>query len=81
MSEQPPLKVAVEILQNAQSSWLEILHGMLVPFIALVTIYIAFQQYKLAKHRFRYESYERRLEVYKTLWRFLSEIAREGKTD
>jgi len=81
MNEQPPFRVAVDLLQTAPPSWLEVLSGLLTPLIAVVTVYIAYQQYKLSKVQFRHESYERRLQVYKTVQRFLSEVGREGKTN
>ena len=61
-------------------SFLEIISGLLVPLIACFGAYIAYQQYKINKLRLRSETYERRLTVYKSVQRYLSEVMRDGKT-
>ena len=48
--------------------------------IAILGVYIAYQQYRINKQRLRHETYKRRLAVYKCAQRYLSEIFRDGKT-
>ncbi len=55
--------------------WLQILQGLLTPVIALIAVYIAFQQYRTAKLKLKMEWYERRIAVYKETRRFISLMA------
>ncbi|MDD8017953.1 MAG: hypothetical protein PHP42_06240 [Bacteroidota bacterium] len=50
--------------------------AMLTPVIAIVTVYIAIQQYRLSKFRTRHELFERRSAVYKAVMIFLRETTR-----
>jgi hypothetical protein len=43
---------------------LQILQGLLTPVIAIVALYIAWQQYKVNERKFAFDQYERRLRVY-----------------
>lgn len=57
MNEQPPFHLAVDLLQTAPPSWREVLSGLLTPVIAIFTVYIAYQQHRLTRVKFRHESY------------------------
>lgn len=70
----------INSLPNNEHSWIDILSALLVPAIALLGAYIAYQQYRINKARLRNETYERRLSVYKCVQRYLSEILRDGET-
>ena len=51
---------------------------VIIPLIAGGAItYIAWQQYKTNRQRLRFEQYERRLRIYKTVEEFLSELTKE----
>lgn len=63
------------------TSWVEVLSALLTPAIALIALFIAYQQYRVNQFRLRHELYERRLRVYKAVQSFLSDIVREGGTD
>jgi hypothetical protein len=54
----------------------KILSALLTPVIAVVTTYIAVQQYRLAKFKVRHELFERRLAVYKAVVEYLSYVVR-----
>jgi len=73
-------RIAVESLLPADPTWIDILSALLAPTIALIAVYIAFQQYQINKQRLRHETYERRLRVYKSVQEHLSVILRDGKT-
>ncbi len=75
------IRVIVESMPSSPSSWTDILSGLLTPLIALVAIYIAYQQYRINSLRLRHDVYERRLRVYKAVQAFLSEIMRQGDID
>lgn len=81
MADPQPIRVAVEFAKAQSPDVLQLLSGLLTPLIAIATMYIAYQQYLLAKLKFRHDSYERRLQVYKSVQAFISEIVRKGKTD
>lgn len=80
MSEIVPLHIVVDSL-NSDKSFLDYLSAFLTPVIAVVTTYIAIQQYKLSHRQFRQESYERRFKVYKVVQQFLSDIVSRGGTN
>jgi hypothetical protein len=60
---------------------IDVFSALLTPLIAIVALYIAYQQYKVNKSRLNQERYARRLEVFKAVRSYISSIAREGKTD
>lgn len=80
MSGKEALHIIVDSLPYSAPSWIDGLSALLVPAIAIVGVYIAYQQYRINEQRLRHETYERRLAVYKTVQVFLSEILRDGKT-
>ena len=75
------IRAIVESMPSSSSSWIDVLSGLLTPLIALIAVYIAYQQYRTNSLRLRHEVYERRLRVYKAVQAFLSEIMREGDID
>jgi hypothetical protein len=74
------LYVFVERLPQAETGWVDLLSALLVPAIAVVGLFIAFQQYRINQQRLRHELYERRLLVYRSVQKYLSEVIAEGKT-
>jgi len=74
------IHIIVDSLPSVESNWVTILSALLVPAIAFVGVYIAYQQYQINKSRLRHDTYERRLAIYKCVQRYLSEILREGRT-
>jgi len=59
----------------------EILIAALTPLIAILAVYIAYQQYKVNHHALRNQLYERRYRVFEATMAYLAEIMRHGKTD
>lgn len=57
---------------------LDIFKAMLTPTIALIAVYIAFQQYSLAKQKQDIDIYDRRLRIYNNTIQFLRKIERNG---
>ncbi|SRR6266542_2775022 len=51
---------------------LKISQGLLTPIIGLVATYIAWQQWKTNRNKLNLDRYERRLQVYKEVVRFIS---------
>ena len=80
MDKENIFHIAIDSLPLAEANLIESLSAFLVPIIAIVGIYIAYQQYKINEQRLRHETYERRLSVYKVVQRYLSEILRDGNT-
>jgi hypothetical protein len=61
---------------------IDIFKGLLTPIIALIAIYIAFQQLQTNRHKLKFEIYEKRLHVYKEVTKFLrTMMARPTKDD
>jgi len=80
MSHHNVMHIVVDSLPENSQNWIDLLSALLVPTIAIVGLYIAYQQYQINKQRLRHETYERRLAIYKSVQRYLSEILRDGKT-
>ena len=80
MSKENLIHVIIDAMPTTESSWIDILSALLVPTIAILGVYIAYQQYRVNKQRLRHETYERRLAVYKCVQQYLSEILRDAKT-
>lgn len=80
MSNHHLMHIVIDSLPEKSQSWIDVLSALLVPVIAIVGLYIAYQQYQINKQRLRHETYERRLSVYKTVQIYLSEILSDGKT-
>ncbi|MEK7723885.1 MAG: hypothetical protein AAB336_06020 [Acidobacteriota bacterium] len=57
---------------------IKISQGLLTPVIAIVTCYIAYQQWKTNRDKLNLDRYERRLEVYKEVISFISIGIREA---
>jgi len=60
---------------------LDIATALFTGTIAIFAAIIAYQQYIINRRRFKFETYERKLGVYKVIQKFLVDILREGKTD
>jgi hypothetical protein len=56
----------------------EISSAALTPLIAVLTAYIAWQQYQVSHSMLKKDLYERRLGVYKVSMSYLADIMREG---
>lgn len=53
---------------------LALLSSLLVPLIAIITVYIAYQQHKTNKNRLKFELYNKRYEVYVCVKTFISHV-------
>lgn len=56
-----------------------LLSSLLVPLIAIITVYIAYQQHKTNKNRLRFELYDKRFEIYVHVKSFISEIIQDDQ--
>lgn len=56
-----------------------IIQGCLVPLIAGITVYIAWQQAKTSRAQYRLNLYEKRYALYEATRRLLGEIAKNGR--
>ncbi len=61
--------------------FIQILSGLLTPLVAVIAVYIAWQQYRIQHYSLRNQLYERRYVVFKAFMSFLSEIIRQRKSD
>jgi hypothetical protein len=75
------LNIAVKSMPESAVSWIDILSALLTPTIALIAIYIAYQQYKVNEQRLRHETYGNRVKIFKAVNRFISEITANGQTN
>ena len=57
---------------------IEVLSGLLTPVIAIIAVYIAYQQWKTNKQRLKAELYDERFKVYETLMDTIGEAIRVG---
>lgn len=75
------LNIAIKSLPESTTSWIDVLSALLTPVIALLAIYIAYQQYKINKQRLRHETYENRVKISKAVNKFISQITANGQTN
>jgi len=59
--------------------WTEYLKALGPTIIAMIVVYIAYQQWRVNQANLREKLFERRFEVFKQTQAFLSEIFREAK--
>jgi hypothetical protein len=57
---------------------IDVLSALLVPLIAIVTTYVAVQQYRLARQRLKHDLYPDRIRVYRTVMEFLAHVAQHA---
>jgi hypothetical protein len=59
------LKIILKLYNNYQLGiQMEIINYLLTTFIALIAVYIAYQQYKVNRDKYKFELYEKRYKVY-----------------
>ena len=58
--------------------WLEISKGLLTPVIAIIAVYVAWQQWQLNKRKMKLELYDRRKAVYEELKGLFHVISRDA---
>jgi hypothetical protein len=58
---------------------IEVSKGLLTPLIAIVTTYVAWQQWQTNRRKFILDRYDRRLRVYEEVQKILSIIVRDAK--
>ncbi len=61
------------------TSCLEMAQSFLTPLIAIITTYIAWQQWKTNQRKFNLDRYDRRLKVYQETLKFIQMVCREAK--
>ena len=59
----------------------DILAALLTPLIAVIALYIAYQQWRTNHLRFKHELFDRRFDIYKAVQVYLSEIMRDAKVN
>lgn len=68
------LRIDIVSMPQTGHGWIDILSALLTPVIAVVAVYIAWQQYQVNKMRFKREQYEPRLKIARAFEVFISEI-------
>jgi hypothetical protein len=58
---------------------IDLFSALLTPLIAILAVYIAWQQYRIQHKTFNGQMYERRHTVFKAFMSFFSEIMRDGR--
>lgn len=74
------LHIIIDSLPQSSAQWFEVFSALLTPAIALIAVYIAYQQHKINQERLRHETYDKRLKVYKAVQKHLSIIMQKGTT-
>jgi hypothetical protein len=63
------------------SSWLQIFQGLLTPVIAGITVYIAYQQWKVNKRKYDLDTYDRKLRIYQRVIEMLRLIMKDPRPE
>lgn len=64
--------------QMRYSSVLDTFKGLLLPFIAIVTTYIAWQQWKINERKYKLDLYDRRLRIYREIIKTIGLVQRDA---
>ena len=59
----------------------EILSAFLTPLIALLALWIAYQQFRVQKYRTRFDLFERRMKIYESVRETLVIVFRDGSVE
>ncbi|MFQ6758555.1 MAG: hypothetical protein D9V46_04690 [Deltaproteobacteria bacterium] len=80
MKNQPEqlFNIAIKSLPESTTSLIDLFSALLTPTIALIMVYIAYQQYKVNEQRLKHETYENRIKIYKSVNKFISQITANG---
>ncbi len=81
---EPPIqRIAIDSLPliESSSSLVDLLSALLTPAIAIVVALILYQQLRLEKRRHKLEAYNRRLDIYKAVIRFVSVATAHARVD
>jgi len=79
MNKEEITHIVVDSILVIETLLVETPSALLTPLIALIAIYIAFQQHGINKLRLRHELYERRIAVYEAVQKHLSKISGAGQ--
>ena len=60
---------------------IDVLSALLTPVIAAITVYIAYQQWQTNRRRLELDLYERRLQVYQAVTRFIGKVVKDLSPD
>jgi hypothetical protein len=63
------------------SSWLETFQGLLTPLIAAIAVYIAYQQWKVNKQKYDFDTCERKLRIYQRVVEMRRLVMKDGKPE
>jgi len=62
----------------SQKDWIEILSALLTPTIAILGIYIAYQQWRTNRNRLKLELFNKRYEIFTNIKKFIANILSSG---
>jgi hypothetical protein len=68
------IKVIIESLPKHNLTFIDILNGIITPFIGVSVAYIARQQWKLGKEKFKYDLFEKRYKIYELINKLVSNL-------
>jgi hypothetical protein len=60
---------------------IEITAALLAPITAIFLAWVSFRQYQIQKNQFKFDLYNRRLQVFKALTELLGAVLRDGNVD
>lgn len=71
----------MEIMMSIIDLIFRILQGLLTPLIAIIAVYIAYQQHKTNRDKLRLDLYNKRYEVFYSLMKLLGHMRQAGKIE
>jgi hypothetical protein len=69
-----PMRIAIESIPKNPDSCIAILSACLVPLVAIVTTYIAWQQFRISRNKLKLDLYDKRYDFYSKLYSLIEEI-------
>lgn len=62
-------------------NWITVLQGLLTPVIALIALYIAWQQWRTNRQKLKWDLYDRRLRIFEEVRKILSLVLRDANAN
>ena len=73
-------RVVIESLPQAGTAgWVDVLSALLTPLIALIAVYVAYQQYKISRNKLTLDKFDKRYAAYEKLQEYFTVLIREGR--
>src|SRR4030043_138343 len=76
-----PIRIIIESIPKNKASLIEIINSFLTPMIAIITIYIAYQQWRVNYKKIKIDLSDRRVKAFREIEQYILLIIRNGNIE